>query len=388
MESTLGKLTARKVKTAKPGTYVDGKGLLLRVRSDSAASWILRVQFNGRRRDIGLGSTDVLTLAEARERAAQLRKVALLGGDPVAERDKAKARAVTFAEAVRLAHAELGQGWADKTAAQFLSAMNSHAVPVLGPRNVNSIEAAHVKDMLLPIWSAKPQAARKVRHWTLQVLDFAKASGWRSEPAPLAREIAKGLAKQPESDGFSAVPWKEVPAYYVAERARRVSPARLALLFTILTAARSGEVRRAEWSQIDLEGALWHRPAEIMKAGKAHSVPLSQAAAELLRIAGEQWGTGGLVFPSARLTSLSDAALGKILRTGGRSETVHGFRSSFRDWAADMMPDVPFAVPELCLAHAVGSAVEKAYLRSDLIDQRRALMGAWADFVTGARVYG
>ncbi len=376
----MGKLTVRQVQSAKPGTHVDGKGLLLRVNSATAKSWVLRVQYDGIRRDIGLGSTDILTLAEAREKAAALRKVALTGGDLIAERDRHKQKIPTFAEAMQRTHDELGKGWGDKTGAQFLSSLETHAVPTLGKHKVDRIETEHVTAALAKIWTEKPQIARKVRHRIMQVLSFSKARGWRTAPVPLAKEITDGLARQPESEGFRAMPYKDLPAYIAGELGKSNSPARLALMFTIFTAARSGEVRLAEWSQIDRDDREWKRPGSIMKNGKPHTVTLSDAALAILDRAAEMFGTDGLIFPSLRGKVLTNAALGKMLRDSGRTETVHGFRSTFRDWAAERMPHVPYAVAEMALAHTVGDATERAYLRTDLKDLRRALMDGWSEY--------
>lgn len=379
----MGKLTALQVKNAPPGrTLVDGKGLLLRVKPTGAKSWVLRVQHGGRRQDIGLGSTDDLTLAEARDKAAQLRKVARQGLDPIAERDRGKVIVPTFAEAVERAHAELGKGWGDKTAAQFKASLEQHAVPVLGRHKVDQIGSDSVIAALAPIWTTKPQIARKVRHRILQVLSFAKSHGWRTAPVPLADELRRGLAKQPRSRGFAAVPYREVPDLVAAELAKEPSAARLALLFTILTAARSGEVRHARWEHVDLEARTWSRPADTMKAGKSHTVMLSAAARAVLRIAASRFGVSGLIFPSPRAARpLSDMSLAKMLRLAGRDETVHGFRSSFRDWAAERMAHVPAIVAEAALAHRLGDDTVEAYLRSELLELRAELMEAWGAFV-------
>lgn len=380
----MGKLTVKQVKAAGPGVHVDGKGLLLRVSSKSAKSWILRVQYDGRRRDIGLGSVDILSLAEAREKAAQLRKVALTGGDPIAERDKHKTQIPTFADAMQKAHDELGKGWVGKTGAQFLSSLTTHALPTLGKHRVDAIDTEHITAALAKIWTEKPQIARKVRHRIIQVLAFSKARGWRASPVPLAKEITDGLARQPESQGFRAMPYKQLPAYVAGELTKSDSPARLALLFTILTAARSGEVRNADWSQIDREDREWKRPGAIMKNGKPHTVTLNDAALAILDRAAAAFGTGGLLFPSMHGKVLTNAALGKMLRDSGRTETVHGMRSTFRDWAAEKMPTVPYAVAEMALAHTVGDATERAYLRTDLRDHRRALMDTWGAYAAPA----
>lgn len=378
----MAKLTALQVKNAAPGVHVDGKGLLLRVRPSGSKSWVLRVQFDGRRQDIGLGSIDDLSLAEAREKAAQLRKVARQGRDAIAERDRAKVQVPNFAKAVELAHAELGKGWGDKTGAQFKSSLELHANPVLGRHRVDRIESEHVIAALAPIWTEKPQMARKVRHRILQVLSFAKSHGWRTLPPPAPDELRRGLAKQPRSKGFAAVPFGEVPGLIAAERAKEASAARLALLFTIVTAARSGEVRRAKWADIDRDERTWTRSAEAMKARKPHTVMLNSFALAILDQAKALGGVNGLVFPSpVSATPLSDAAIAKMLRLAGRIETVHGFRSSFRDWAAEKMPHVPAIVAEAALAHRLGDDTIEAYLRSDLRKLRADLMDAWGAYV-------
>jgi integrase len=214
----------------------------------------------------------------------------------------------------------------------------------------------------------------------MQTLAFAKSRGWRTEPVPLAKEITDGLAKQPKSQGFRAMPYKALPAFMASEIDKDDSPARLALLFTILTAARSGEARKATWAEIDLEDRLWRRPADHMKSRKAHDVPLCDAALSILARAKALKDKSGLIFPNSRGKALSDAALGKMLALAGCGDTVHGFRSTFRDWAAEKMPTVPYIVAELALAHETGDATERAYLRSDLLDMRRALMAAWGQF--------
>jgi integrase len=377
----MGKLTALKVRNAAPGVHSDGAGLILRVKPSGARSWVLRVQNNGLRRDVGLGSDVDLTLAEAREKAAHLRKLARQGKDPAFERDRAKLVIPTFAQAVTAAHEQLGKGWSDKTAQQFKASLELHAVPVLGRHRVDRIETEHVIAALAPIWTDRPQIARKVRHRILQVLAFAKSHGWRRDAVPGSDDLRRGLGRQPRSQGFAAVPYVEIPALVEDELANPDSPARLALLFTILTAARSGEVRHCRWPQINQDTRTWLRPAEMMKSEVAHTVTLSAAALAVLERAKALSGEGNLVFPSRSGEPLSDTSLAKILRSAGRTETVHGFRSAFRDWAAEMMPQVPSMVAEMALAHSVGNATVEAYLRSDLRELRSKLTDAWGGFV-------
>lgn len=413
----MGKLTVAKVRTAKAAigiegqpirsTYQDGDGLFLVCAPTGAKSWMLRVQFNNKRRDIGLGAVDVdgagraafgegddrvgemplmlrrqLTLAEAREKAAALRKLAKAGIDPVAERDKARVIVPTFAEVVISAHASLKSGWADRTAKAFKASLEDHAVPKLGALRVDRINGADVISALAPIWTSKPIMARKIRSRIGQVLAFAKARGWRTDALPDARELRSGLSKQEQGKNFAAMPFTAVPGLVTDELAKAATASRYAMLFAVLTAARSGEVRNAEWEQIDLDAQTWTRPASVMKMAKAHVVTLPRAAVALL----ELWTPdkdlrSGLIFAGVRGGPLSDMSLTKALRTAGRSETVHGFRSSFRDWAAEQMPTIPAMVAEMALAHKVGTATEQAYLRTDLRDMRRALMEAWGRFV-------
>lgn len=392
----MGKLTDLKCKNAKwtggetregrlrSGSirFSDGNGLYLVIKPSGAKSWLLSVQQGGVRRYIGLGGYPAdLTLTEARDEAYRLRKLARKGLDPVAERDRGKVTVPTFAKAMEAAHVELSKGWAEKTAEGFKSSLEEHAVPRLGSKRVDQIEAEHVIAALNPIWTTKPQIARKVRQRIMTVLSFSKSRGWRSERVPDAREISNGLAKQPESQSHPAVPYKQVPALVAGELAKDDSPARLALLFTILTAARQGEVRQAEWSEIDFEERLWRRPAEHMKSRKAHDVPLCDAAIAILERAEALRDKSGLIFPNSKGKPLSDAAVGKMLKLAGSDKTVHGFRSSFRDWAAEQMPTIPEVVAEYALAHETGDRTVRAYRRSDFMEMRRALMAAWGQFV-------
>lgn len=411
----MGKLTTTKVRAAKPGTgpngqpvkaaYQDGEGLFLMCAPTGAKSWMLRVQVQKRRRDIGLGAVDVdgagrdafgkgedrlgetplmlrksLTLAEAREKATALRKLAKAGIDPVAERDRERVKVPTFAEAVTEAHKALASGWSAKTAKAFKASLEEHATPKLGALLVNAIGTAEVITALAPIWTDKPVMARKVRTRIGQVLAFAKARGWRKDALPDARELRSGLSKQGRGGNFAAMPFGDVPAFVAEELDKVGTASRTAMLFAILTAARSGEVRNATWEQIDLKARTWARPASIMKMREGHVVTLSDAAVALLERYAAEDLRKGLIFQGVRGGPLSDMSLTKALRTAGRAEAVHGFRSSFRDWAAERMPTIPAMVAEMALAHKVGSKTEQAYLRSDLRDMRRALMDAWGRF--------
>lgn len=413
--NAMGKLTVAKVRNAKPlfdaagrpkaNRLADGEGLYLLVKPTGGKSWVLRVQADGRRRDIGLGSVDLdgagagafgehdpltavplmlrksLGLAEAREKAAALRKLAKAGSDPILERDRERRRTPTFAEAMVDAHRELSGGWSAKTAKAFKASLEEHAVPKLGALRVDAIGAPEIILALAPIWNDKPVIARKVRTRILQVLAFAKARGWRAGALPDPREMRSGLSKQDRGGNFAAMPFAAVPDLVAEQLALPNTSSRAALLFAILTAARSGEVRLATWEQVDLEAKTWTRPAGIMKMGVPHVVTLNEAAIAILKRMAPEDVRRGLIFPGMkRGKALSDMSLTKILRMAGHSETVHGFRSAFRDWAAEKMPTVPAMVAEMALAHKVGTATEQAYLRSDLRDMRRALMDAWGRY--------
>lgn len=413
----MGKLTAIKVRNAKPGKGAggkptnsrlsDGEGLSLLVKPSGAKVWVLRVQVNKRSRDIGLGSVDLervdrkafggndplasislmrqtsLTLEEAREKARVLRKIAKAGADPVQERDRERVATPTFAEAVTETHKALKSGWSDKTAGAFLSSLQNHACPKLGALKVNAIGSAEVITALAPIWTDKPVMARKVRARIGQVLAFAKARGWRTEALPDARELRSGLSKQTDGGHFKAMPYKDCPDFFADQWAKELTASRAALLFALLTGNRSGSIRAAAWEQIDLDAREWRCPATIMKGKKvAHEVALSNAAIALLvRFQPHKELRAGLIFPGLRGKPLSDMSLTKVLRQAKRDETVHGFRTSFRSWAGEKMPHIPWNVAELAIAHKVGTAVEKAYNRADYLKMRRALFDGWGSFI-------
>ncbi|HEY6814244.1 MAG TPA: integrase arm-type DNA-binding domain-containing protein [Croceibacterium sp.] len=376
----MGKLTDLKVRNAKPGIHGDGGGLYLRVKPSGARSWVLRVQHMGRREDVGLGGYPVITLGAARDKALELRRVAKEGESARDARDRKRVAVPTFKEAMIAAHAEYSKGWSKKNAAAFKSSLEQHVVPKIGNRRVDHIGSDDVITALAAIWTEKPALAVKLRVRIMQVLSYAKAKKWRTDTIP-AKDVSDGLAKRPKGGNFAAVPFKDVPAFISDQLGKEDTAGRLALLFTILTAARSGEVRSAQWDHIDEEGREWTRPGELMKGGVKHTVTLNDAALAVLERAKALSGGKGLIFHGMKPgTPLSDMTLSKVLRTAGRSETVHGFRSSFRDWAAERMPTIPAMVPEMALAHAVGSKTEQAYLRSDLRDMRRSLMDAWGRF--------
>ncbi len=381
----MAKLNAVQIRAlSEPGRYPAGDGLIVAVKPGGSRSWLFRVQADGKRREYGLGSLRDVTLAEAREAAAAIRKQARSGLDPLAEKRKARAYVPTFREAAAAVHAEHARGWKNgKHRAQWLATLESYAFPTLGERAVDRIESGDVRDVLGPIWLDKPETARRVRQRVGTVLDYAVGKGWRAHPLAMA-SVTKALPRQPRKDGrFEAMPFADVPAFAVELRSR-TSMGRLALEAAILTAARSGEVRGARWDELDLEGATWTIPAERMKAGRVHVVPLSPAALAVFRRAAAFRLAGcELVFPgAARGRPLSDMTLLKVLRDGGRAVTVHGFRSAFRDWAAERT-NVAGEVAEAALAHAIPNRVEAAYRRTDFLAKRRDLMERWGAFVAG-----
>lgn len=381
----MGKLTATGVRALKePGRYGDGDGLFLLVGKAGARSWMVRVQKDGKRRDIGLGSERKVSLAKARVDAALVCSQVEAGVDPVAERKKA-AGIPTFREAAALVHSEHKRGWRNaKHGAQWLSSLEAYAFPAIGDRPVSDIDGPAVRDVLAAIWLAKPETARRVRQRINGVVDWAIGKGYRTAPLPMTA-INKSLPKhRATAKHHAAMPYADVTAFLQRLRERE-SMGRLALEAVILTAARSGELRGAVWSEIDFERALWTIPAGRMKADREHIVPLSEAALRIFkRMKALRTQGSNLVFPgTVRGKPLSDMTLTKVLRDMSLDCTAHGFRSSFRDWVSE---ETTFdgTVAEAALAHAIENKVEAAYRRGNLLEKRRALMAAWGDYCDGA----
>ena len=372
-----------RVKKAGPGRHFDGTvpGLCLMVQPSGSRSWVLRLQRSGKRRDLGLGGFPDVGLEEVREKARALRKLAATGADLFAARNKERVIIPTFREAAEACHKARQSGWSTRHADAFLATLELHAYPVLGRLRVDSVDEKDIVAVLSPLWQSKPAAARKIRQRVGVVLDYAKGSGWRTTGAP-RDGLRPLLAKQVKAGNFAAVPFEDVPPLVKVLNGGDPTSGRLALLFTILTAARSGETRAARWSEIDMERCLWNRPAARMKGGAAHSVTLSPQAINVLKIAAVKRADSPdpLVFEGSGGRPLSDMTLGKVLRTAGRSETVHGFRSSFRDWAAERMPHIPDPVAEAALAHVVADKVVAAYKRTNFIEMRRELVDAWGQY--------
>lgn len=369
---------------------------------------MLRVQVDGRRRDIGLGSfkdaprkggdggalaieipllqRKILTLGEAREKADILRTVAKSGLDPVSERDRERRSIPTFQEAAEAAHQALKGGWTAKGGQVFLKSLENHTYPTLGAKRVDNISAGDITSALAPIWLSKPDMARKVKQRIRTVLNFAHGKGWRPTEAP-SRSVTVGLPRQPKGGNFSAMPYTDVPVFVARLEADAPTMGKQALLFQIFTAARPGEVRAARWDQIDLAKREWTRPAAMMKANAAHVVTLNRAAVMLLqKMADDRKPSTDLVFPGQKGVMMSDMTMSKVLRTAGLPYDAHGFRSSFRDWAAEKMPAIPDPVAEAALAHTVADKVVRAYKRTTFLEMRRELLDAWGEFLGGDTV--
>jgi integrase len=379
----LNAVSVRNTKT--PGRYADGNGLYLFVDESGAKRWLLRTVVAGKRRDIGLGSAQLVPLADAREEAAKLRRMARAGGDPLAERRRERRTVPTFEEAalkVHAAHAATFKN--EKHAAQWLASLKSDVFPVFGAKLVDAVEPADVLRALSPIWISKPETARRLKQRIKVVLDWAKASGHRTGENAV-EGVARALPKhRTQQTHHAALPYAAVPQFLTDLRAAQAGDAtKLALEFLILAAARTGEVLGARWEEIDLDAGIWTVPGGRMKAGKEHRVPLSARCIELLQEARAISDGGAFVFPGRTPKApLSNMALLMLVRRlGYKKVTVHGFRSTFRDWVGERS-SAPTEVAEASLAHAVKNKTEAAYFRSDLFERRRALMESWAAFAT------
>ncbi len=373
-------LSAQKVKTVGSGRHGDGRGLFLYVKPSGARSWVLRYQVQGRRRDLGLGSFPDVSLAMARDRATEARRTIAEGEDPIAKKQQAKPK--TFEDAALELIESKKSGWKNaKHAAQWTSTLEAYAFPKLGRLPMTKIQTADVISTLTPIWSTKPETANRVRQRIEAVIDYASALGIREGDNPARwRGHLDHLLPKPKM--VRAVKHHPALAHtemrdFMTALTKRDGVAAKALGFTILTAARSGETRGATWAEIDLEMQVWTIPASRMKAGKEHRVPLSDAAMDYL---GKQGADNQLIFGSEtkRGKPISDMSMTALLRRMDYTDiTVHGFRSTFRDWAGETT-GFPREVIEAALAHGIKDKAEAAYARSDLFDKRRKLMEAWA----------
>jgi integrase len=402
----VGRLTALRVARATaPGMYADGGGLYLQVtvngrKGEPAKSWIYRYTLRGRAREMGLGSLSAISLQEARNRVSEYRRQRHDGIDPIearrAQREQAildAGRALTFKEATGKYIEGHRAGWHNaKHAAQWESTLATYAHPVIGELSVQTIDTTLVLKVLEPIWTIKPETANRLRGRVESVLDWATVRGYRKgeNPARWRGHLDKLLparSKVRKVEHHAALAYADLPDFIEALRQQDGTGA-CALEFTILTAARTGETIGAKWGEIDMAEKVWIVPAERMKAGREHRVPLSPRAMAILQEmmpAGDAEGghdrTETFVFPgNKRGKPLSNMALLMLLRRMGHDDlTAHGFRSTFRDWAAERT-NFPSEVAEMALAHAVGDKVEAAYRRGDLFDRRRRIMAEWAKF--------
>jgi integrase len=381
----VGKLTATAFKAAlkKPGKHGDGDGLFLQVTPAGAASWVIRVQKDGKRRDIGLGSAKKVELSLARQRADEARKQVELGIDPVRERKKA-AGVPTFRQAAKLVHEEHKKTWKNgKHQDQWINTLESYAYPTLGDTLVSAVDGPAIRDLLAPIWIDKAETAKRVLQRVCTITNWAVAKGYRT--TEISRQaILKGLPPQRRKPKhFEALPYSDVPKF-IDRLHDKESWSRLALEAAILTAARSGEIRGATWDEIDLEKGLWSLLADRMKAKRPHVVPLSAPALRVFKRAAELRVAGcKYVFQGGRPQKpMSDMTLTKLLRDMGEKATAHGFRSSFRDWVSEETGFSP-ELAEAALAHAVKDKTEAAYRRGDLLEKRRKLMDAWGAYCSG-----
>ena len=383
-------LTAAEIKSVKrEGIYRAGPTLYLRIAPGGSKSWVQRLTIDRKRHDIGLGGYPQVSLAQARKLAFQNRELAWAGGDPLAL--KRKSKLPTFEQAAEKAfEANRGRWRSEVTAKHWERGMKKHVLPLIGKLRVDQIGREEVLSILTPIWTTKAEIARKQRNRIRAVLSWCQAHGFIEHN--VAGEMIDGAlpAMPAVKEHFRALPYTEVPAALETVDASAASlAAKLCFRFLVLTAARNGEARGATWSEIDIEKREWRIPASRMKTGTEHRVPLSGEALAVLEQAKLLRDGSDLIFPSSvkRGTPLSNMAMTKILRDNGLAArtTAHGFRSSFRDWAGECT-NTAHAVMELSLAHKVGSAVEQAYARSDLLAKRRRLMEQWAAYITGADV--
>ena len=381
------RLSAAFVRTVEqPGLYWDEHGLILRVKPSGYKQWIQRLFIHGKRRELGLGSLRLVTLAQAREAAIANRRLARSGGNPLASRRQS---VPTFEQAASKVFAMYRPNWkSPKQAAQWKASLRGYVYPKLGRMRVDGIRTADVMAVLSPIWNTKQATARRVRQRISTVMKWAIAQGYRMDN-PAGEALGAALPRQGSIPRhFKALPYGEVAG---AVRAVRQSEAAVALKlgfeFLVLTACRSGEMRGARWEEIDLEAATWTVPPERMKHRREHRVPLSSRAREIVAEAGRAESSSGLVFPSAAGGLLPDRELSSLLRELGIAAVPHGFRSSFRDWAAEET-DAPHAVMEAALSHVIRNQVEAAYARSDLFERRRVLMQQWSEFLAASRNSG
>ena len=384
-------LSAAMVRTVnRPGMYADGNGLNLKVVSSGAKRWVQRVTIGGKRHNLGLGGYPAVSLAEARELAAENQRAIRQGRDPLAEKHQAeedlrRPPVPAFTQATEQVIEMRRPTWSNtKHASQWENTLRTYAHPVIGRKPVDEITTADVLAVLTPIWTVKPETASRVRQRLETVLDWTVAQGWRADN-PAGKAILRVLPRISRlKSHHTALPFGDVPdalRQVWESTADRVT--RLSFEFLVLTAARSGEVRLAMWEEMEVESSTWTVPAARMKARREHRVPLTGRALEILSQARELDGQdSGLVFPAGNRKPLSDMVYTALLRRLGIPAVPHGFRSSFKDWCMEVRGgDHRWFLSEAALAHNLGNATETAYARTDLLEPRRPLMDEWAEFL-------
>ncbi|PWE31363.1 integrase [Maritimibacter sp. 55A14] len=384
-----GKLTKALVKALGPGRHADGNGLYLVVDPSGARRWVVRVTVKGQknragkplRTDFGLGGADLVTLPEARARALEYRRLARAGLHPKYHGVK---DIPSFEEIARQVHIERVPTWKNaKHGAQWINTLAEYAFPKIGRLPVDSIGQPEVLSVLSPVWTEKHETARRLSQRIKTVLDVARSRGFREGENPVTAIRDGGVLPKVKAKPkhHKAMDWRDVPAFYADLRGRSAMAAK-ALMFTCLAGSRTGEVLGMRWAEIDVEQRLWTCPAERMKGGAEHRVPLTDemlAIIEPLRAMKSEYVFEG----QKRHRPLSNMAMLMLLRRMKvEGVTVHGFRSTFRDWASEVA-NAPREVSEMSLAHRIGSKVEHAYSRSDLLEKRRSLMDRWSQHVTG-----
>ncbi len=388
----LHRLSAAAIKYLNdPGWHSDGGGLYLEVDTTGRKRWAMRLTVNGKRRDFGLGPIHKVSLLDARERAADYRAKAYRGIDPVADKRRIPEpppRAIlTFEQATRQVYEQRRSTWSNgKHVDQWINTLIDHVFPIIGRKHVNEIGTPDVLAILSPIWTTKPETARRVKQRIATVLDWARVAGHRSGDNP-AELIGEALPRhRREQQHHAALPYQDVPQFIGKLRAGTSEPiTKLAFEFLILTAARTTEVRRAHWQEVDLAGRTWTIPGRRMKAGRQHVIPLSQRCLEILAHAKRLNADQHFIFPDAHPERAMSENRFLVARDAlGYSKqqcTPHGFRSSFRDWAAEETT-FPAEVAEMALAHTIRNKVEAAYRRGHLLAKRAELMQAWASYAT------
>lgn len=380
--SSFNKLTARSVATLRaPGRHTDGLGLHLYIDPSGRRRWVLRMTIQGRRRDIGLGSAVEVSLAEARERRDQMRRQLRDGVNPLNERNRVRS-IPTFETYANRMFESIRADWKNpKHAQQWINTLKTYAFPVIGKLPINQVNAQVVKQVLAPIWTEKPETARRVKQRIGRIISAAIGEQLHPGPNPTPNSTTALAARRPKVKNFAAMPYREVPAFIRKLAATSATPgAKRAFQLLILTATRTNEVLNARWREIDIENREWTIPAERMKMGSAHIVPLSTPAVALLRAARTETlvQAEDLVFPGAKSgRHLSNMVFLQIIKRLGHRYTAHGFRSAFRDWAEEQT-SFAYSAKEAALAHKTRDKVEAAYRRTTMLEQRRDLMEAWA----------